>query len=121
MLPKKNRLRKSKDFDRVFKKSRPVFLNHLSIRSRNNGTDKSRIGFIVSNKINKLASRRNAVKRQLRACSKVLISQVKPGYDIIVVLKSDFSYPYQQSEIYDFLNKALNRAHVLKNDKKIIN
>lgn len=116
MLPKEHRLKKSRDFDKVFKKSRPVFTRNLSFRvltTYKSNENATRVGFVVSNKISKLASRRNAIKRQLRAIVLDLISQLKPGYDVIVILKSDFPYPYNQAEIKTQIEEGFKKAQIL--------
>jgi len=116
MLSKQNRLQKNREFQRVFKNSRPVSLNNLSIRIAKNFTKDQniRFGFVVSNKIDKRATRRNAVKRQLRETAGGLLSKLKPGYDIVVVLQRDFSFPYKQEEIKKQFVDGVRRAEILK-------
>jgi len=115
MLQKENRLNKTRDFEKVFKKTRPVFTKNLSIRIFPKNAPKSpfRAGFIISNKISKLATRRNALKRQLRQIVYDLISDLKPGYDVIVTVKSDFAYPYKQEEIKAQLVEIFKKANLL--------
>lgn len=111
MLKKENRLQKEKDFGRVFKNSRPISTEHLSIRARMIGGDKPvRFGFVISNKVNKLATRRNALKRQLREIARGLISELRTGYDVVVVVRSDFSFPYDQAQIRSELEAGLGKA-----------
>ena len=115
MLQKENRLNKTRDFEKVFKKTRPVFARNLSVRIFQKNASKLpfRAGFIISNKISKLATRRNALKRQLRQILHDLISELKPGYDVIVTVKSDFSYPYKQEEIKAQLIEIFKKANLL--------
>lgn len=120
MLPKNKRIRKDIEFQKVFKKSKPVFGANLSIRfsQRQANTDpNTRFGFIVSNKIDKRATRRNAIKRQLREVASDLISSVKSGYDVVVVLKCDFDYPYDQKVIKSQFSQLLKKAGLLKSEK----
>ena len=114
MLSKENRLQKDKDFSRVFKNTRPISTEHLSIRAnRLVGDKESRFGFVVSNKVNKLATRRNALKRQLREIVRSLISELATGYDVIVVVRTDFPFPYDQEKIMPELKGGLKRAGIL--------
>jgi len=121
MLQKQNRLQKDREFQRVFKNSRPIGMKNLSIRVASNNTREAniRFGFVVSNKIEKRSTRRNALKRQLRELSRGLISRLKPGYDVVVVIQKDFSFPYKQEEIKVQLETGLIKAgaFVNPNDK----
>ncbi|MFA5013611.1 MAG: ribonuclease P protein component [Candidatus Paceibacterota bacterium] len=85
MLPLKNRLKKKKDFEKVFKKGASTkgaifFLKAVFTQNQN-----TRIGFVVSKKISNKAVVRNKVKRRLRAIMRKLILQIKDGYDMIIV------------------------------------
>ena len=128
MLKKENRLQKEKDFQRVFKGSRPIYAENLvfrvvkqyavsSMQLAGNAANRkpqtanfSRFGFVISNKISKLATRRNALKRQLRAIIENEMTDIKTGYDIIIMVKSDFNYPYKQEEIREQVEKGLKIA-----------
>lgn len=112
MLPKNNRLSKPKDFDRVFKKTKPVFSEHLSLRCSLNNAE-SRIGFVVSNKVDKRSVRRNALKRQLRTIAQELLPNIAPA-NIVLIVKKDFDFPYDQKVIKSELSDLLRRAKLLK-------
>lgn len=114
MLPQENRVRKNKEFEQVFKKTKPVFTKNLTFRSvlRRNG--ETRFGFVISNKISKLATRRNSLKRQLRTISQSLISEIESGYDVVVVVKEDFSYPYKQEEIRKQVEEGFRKSGIIK-------
>jgi len=47
-----------------------------------------RIGFVVSNKVAKRANRRNKIKRQLRAIVRANLSDIQPGYDYLIIVRS---------------------------------
>ena len=116
MLKKENRLQKGRDFQKVFKSSRPVFIGNLSVRitQKPGGTMPSRFGFVVSNKVEKRSTRRNALKRRLRVAAREILPAVKSGLDIIVIVKSNFSYPYQLDEVREQLREALVKAKAFK-------
>ncbi|MEI8143338.1 MAG: ribonuclease P protein component [Candidatus Berkelbacteria bacterium] len=107
MLKKINRLSKDRDFSKVFKRARSFHGENLTLKIVSNTGRPSRFGFVVSNKINKRATRRNALKRRLRA---IMIDQIKVlgnGFDAIVLVKRDYLYPYQTAIIKEELTKLL--------------
>ncbi|MCD6271040.1 ribonuclease P protein component [bacterium] len=85
MLPKKHRLKKKKEFERVFKEGKAAKKDLLFIRFLKNNLETTRFGFIVSKKISKKAVVRNKVKRRLREAAREMLPKIKPGYDIVVV------------------------------------
>jgi ribonuclease P protein component len=115
MLQKQNRLRKDREFQRVFKNSRPINLANFSIRTAKNNTKEEnvRFGFVISNKIEKRSTRRNALKRQLREVSRGLISRLKPGYDVVVVIQKDFTFPYKKEEIKTQFEAGLKKSGII--------
>lgn len=65
-FPKKNRLLKSRDFQRVYRKGKWVANRELIINFEKHQDPNSRIGFTVSKKVSKRAVDRNRIKRQFR-------------------------------------------------------
>lgn len=115
MLPKNNRLKKDKDFQKIFKKAgKPQFFGNLSFRATKNFLPVTRFGFVISNKVHKNATRRNSLKRQLRKIARDLISELNPGYDVIVVVQKDFLYPYNQAEIKRQFEEGIKRIGMLE-------
>lgn len=116
MLKKENRLQKEKEFSRVFKGSRPIYTENLVLRFVKQPQvlkPDTRFGFVISNKINKLATRRNALKRQLRAVIQDQLSNIKVGYNVVITVKSDFDYPYYQDSIRKQVEEGLKKAGLL--------
>ena len=113
MLPKKNRLTKKNDFDRVFKKGISVFDYILGIKILKNNLPDSRFGIIVSNKISKKANERNKIKRQIRECLK----KINPNFSLKWVKKSHLFranyaqpvFPTNYSEQLKDINKTKNK------------
>lgn len=89
MLPRQNRLKKTKDFERVFKQG--LFINDkfIAFKAARNGLDVTRFGFVVSKKISKKAVIRNKIKRWLRAAVLPGLKDIKPGFDIAVMTKPE--------------------------------
>jgi ribonuclease P protein component len=114
MLNKKNRIQKNAEFTKIFKRSRPIVSGHLMIRSVfSNNSDNTRFGFVISNKIEKRATRRNLLKRKLRAIAQSLISEIKSGYSVVVIVRPGYIYPYSFDGLTQDLVSGLKKAGVL--------
>jgi ribonuclease P protein component len=87
MLPLKNRLKKKKDFDEVFKKGKGIEGFFLFLKIKNNGLEESRFGFIVSQKVSKKAVIRNKIKRRMRATIVSRKNFIKKGLDIVFMAR----------------------------------
>lgn len=111
MLAAANRLKKTSEFEKVFKRGRVVSSNFIRVRyAETRINNPIRIGFVVSNKVDKRASRRNAIKRRLRAISRSLISELKNGYDVIVFFQGkaegNIDYNVLEKSLVDAYKKA---------------
>lgn len=116
MLKIENRLKKKKEFDRVFRFSRPIYSQNFAIRfiKRTNADFPTRFGFVISNKIDKRSTKRNALKRQLREIVRGLISCFQSGYDVVVVVKQNFNFPYNHEEIKNQLEELFAKTNLLR-------
>jgi len=85
MLPKLNRLKKKKDFEKVFKLGRGAKLNFITLKFNENGLENSRFGFVVSSKVSKKAVVRNKIKRRMRESVKKKINNIKKGFDVVLI------------------------------------
>ncbi|TSC95016.1 MAG: ribonuclease P protein component [Parcubacteria group bacterium Licking1014_1] len=85
MIGTKNRLRKKRDFEAVFKKGRSFKESFLILRTAKNNLEPSRFGFIVSQKVSKKAVVRNKIKRRLREAVMSNIKNIKKGIDIVLI------------------------------------
>jgi len=74
----------------------------------------SRFGFVVSNKIDKRSSRRNGLKRRIRAVFERKLPEIRDGYDVVIQVKKSFDYPYNFTEIEAEVNEALPKMGILK-------
>lgn len=89
MLPTSNRLKKTKDFGRIYEQGVFVSEKFITFKYAKNGLKLSRFGIVVSNKISKKAVERNKIKRRLRASVRECLGKVKPGFDIVVMVKKE--------------------------------
>lgn len=85
MLAGANRLKKKKDFERVFKQGKGFREGFLSLRVAENSLKINRFGFIVGQKVSKKATVRNKVKRRLRELVKDSLPRTKQGLDIVLI------------------------------------
>ncbi|MBI2624723.1 MAG: ribonuclease P protein component [Candidatus Nealsonbacteria bacterium] len=100
MLPKANRLKKKKDFDRVFKEGRGVKSGSLFFKYAPSALACTRFGFAVGQKVSKKAAVRNKIKRRLREIAKKKLPEIKAAIDGVVVAQKG-------TENLDF--KSLNK------------
>ena len=116
MLPKVNRLKKNKEFERVFKKGQSFREGFLILRAVPNNLKNSRFGFIVSSKVSKKAVVRNKIKRWLRVA---ILSELKKVdktrelVDIIIIVKPGTIIKNFQ-EVQGVINKIFKKLENIK-------
>jgi len=136
MLEKKYRISKDKEYKKIFRKSkkfdtenlvfrvakRNVTSTDLSHRKNTEDSNKlkpnayglnSRFGFVVSNKIDKRAARRNGLKRRLRAVIGENLDTIKPGFDVVIMVKKQPKYPYKYEEIKSEVLEGIRRCGLI--------
>src|SRR3989344_5478377 len=86
-LNKKNRLKKKRDFEDVFKKGRAVKGSFLLIKYKKNDLGLPRFGFVVSAKVARKAAERNKIRRILSEAVKDRVAGLG-GHDIIIFAMS---------------------------------
>lgn len=85
MLPKINRIKKKNDFDLIFKKGLSYKEGLLILKTINNGLEKSRFGFITSQKVSKKATIRNKIRRRLSEIIRKESNNIKNGVDAVFI------------------------------------
>jgi len=118
MLPKNNRLKKRKDFQKVMRRGKGLREDFLFLKFLKNNLKVVRVGFIVSQKIAKKATQRNKIKRRLREGLREKLAQIKKGYDLIFIAQKGIEKK-KFSEIKEKIDQLLKRAKILKNDQKL--
>jgi ribonuclease P protein component len=112
MLPKKNRLLKREDFEKVKKEGKKFQGKFFGVLVLKTGGDFSRFGFIFSTKLTKKTVLRNRLKRIFREVIRGLLDKLSVGYDVIflgrkeVLDKSFF-------EISEETKRVLKKAGIL--------
>ena len=84
---KKEKICKSKDFEKIFSFGKKSFFNNFLVYTyeRNKEKDTTRLGIIVSKKTQKSAVIRNKFKRRIREIFRKNKIYIKRGYDILVI------------------------------------
>lgn len=112
-MEKQLSLRKNRDFERVYKKSKAFYNRDFTILVRNNGYKNPRFGFSISKKIGK-ANQRNKLKRRLREIVRLNYSSIN-NVDIVIIPKKhtvDFTYDHLRSSLEHIFNKAIKQKRI---------
>lgn len=112
MLPKNFRLKNKKDFDRVHKLGKFYRDKFIALKVKPNKLPDTRIGIIVGTKISKKAVMRNKIKRRIRAGLIEIIDKIKPGFDIVIMVRPEIIEKEYQ-EIFLSLKKLFSLAHLI--------
>lgn len=112
MLPRKNRLIKKKDFDKIYKRGKIIGGKFFLLRFLPNNLKTARIGFVISTRISKSAVKRNRLKRQLREIIRDKLSYVSFGYDLVISPRG-LSENYKPLELKEDLMQCLKKARLL--------
>lgn len=113
MLPKKYRISKDKEYKKIFRRSKKVDTENFVFRVAKNNLNVSRFGFVVSNKIDKRATRRNGIKRRLRTVVGENLDKIKLGFDVVILVKRPLNYPYNYKDIREELLKGLCKTALM--------
>ncbi len=115
VLPRANRLRKSKEFATVYKRGTRHTTPHLTVQALQaqgllaDCQAPTRFGISVSQKVSKRAVVRNRIKRQIRAACRQLLPKILPGWSIVISargLASECDYSQFLRELEQLLTKA---------------
>ena len=97
-LNKKNRLKKKKDFEGVFKGGKAVRGNFLFAKYLKNDLGFPRFAFIVSSKVSKKAVVRNRIRRVLSDISRTRLKEIGPVDAILIADKRIIEAPREKIE-----------------------
>jgi len=112
MLPLKHRLKKKKDFAKVYKKGKGFKQDFLFLKAVENGLENTRIGIVVSAKVAKKAVDRNLIKRRLREIMRKRIEGIKPGLDIVIITLKDIRGKTSFQAIEEVVDKLLLKTKI---------
>jgi ribonuclease P protein component len=89
MLPRKHRLTKDKEVVRVLRKGRAVITNLINVKALAGAEKTSRATVIVGLKVNKRSTKRNLIKRRLRAALQKFLPDFKAVVDLVIVAEPE--------------------------------
>lgn len=113
MLKQENRIRRDKEFDRVFKAGQSFYGKDLGFKLAKNDLKVSRFGILINTKVSKKAVVRNKIRRQLRAILYQKLPQILTGFDlVIIVLPQILDKKFE--EIEKLLLSGLSRLKIYK-------
>lgn len=85
----------------------------FTLRFWENGESLSKFAFIISKKINKKAVIRNKIKRSLARVLKEILTEIKPGYSFVFIVKKEI-LEKSQKEIEKNLKETFKINNLLK-------
>ncbi len=97
-LNKKNRLKRKKDFEGVFKQGKAARGNFLFAKYKKNDLSYPRLAFIVSSKISRKAVVRNRIRRVLSEISGAKLNELKPIDMMLIADKKIVEAPRDKIE-----------------------
>ncbi|MBU0597923.1 ribonuclease P protein component [Patescibacteria group bacterium] len=87
MLPRYQRVIKDSDWRRIHARGSAVHSSYFVVKKLPNKNKDSRFGISIGVKVSKQATRRNQIKRQLRAIIQQEAGRIKTSYDIIFIVR----------------------------------
>ena len=115
MLPEKNRLKSSKDIDKVFRQGKSSRSGFLFLKYAPNGLDVNRIAFSVGLKYSKSAVKRNRAKRLLRVAASNVIDKLRSGHDVVIYLKDATPEQIEDAPLEKMIKEAFQKANLFEN------
>ncbi len=109
MLSKQYRVKKFKDFQKLFDDGNFKSANSFYIKFIENEEEITKVSVVVPKKVAKLAVTRNRIKRQLSEIVRLNYKELKAGYNIIVICKDTVltkKYKELNDEWLDLIKKA---------------
>lgn len=120
-VERKYRLRKNRDFQRVYREGDSWVHPLLVLYALPNGLEHSRFGFSVGHRIGKAVTR-NRVKRLLREATRLRLPLIAQGWDLVFIARqplSDAAFHQVDGAIEELLRRAhLLEAPILDNEGK---
>lgn len=113
MLPKKYRLSKQKEFERVFDSGKKQTNLIFTLFFLKNNVNYSRFAFLVGKRVSKKAVERNRLKRIQREAVRKNIKTIKPGVDYVFLAKKNAINIRKTAKIWEEMTKALKKQRLL--------
>lgn len=104
MLPSQNRLKKKKDFERVFKRGKGFREDFLFLKVADNKLGISRFGFVVGKNISKKAVVRNRTRRRIAELVRLKSKNLRQGIDAVFV-----AFPGLEKKNFEGIEETVNK------------
>ena len=110
-------LKGNRSFRRMYAKGKSAASSTVVLYSRRNGSPENRLGLTVGTKVGK-AVRRNLVRRRLREIYRLHETELRRGFDMVIVARArSVGATYRELE-RDFLSACARLSLLEKEDKK---
>ncbi|MEI6144051.1 MAG: ribonuclease P protein component [Candidatus Berkelbacteria bacterium] len=109
MLNNINRLRKAGDIQKVFKFGKSARSANFSIRYNPNRVSNNRFAVVVGTKVDKRATRRNAIKRLVREVIRLNIQSIPTSFDIVLTAHKLANWPIKLADVQPELTELLQK------------
>lgn len=116
-FPSKFRIRKRAEFVQIQRDGAKIYCKHFLIIVRPSKSGDSRLGVVVTRKLDKRAVRRNRLKRQLREIFRLNRSNLRSPLDIVIIARRG-SLALKYWEIENEILGQLARKGYLKSDSE---
>ena len=112
MIKRQYRFRGHRALGRVYKngvsaRTQPILIKYLP-----NNRDYSRFAVVVSKKVSKSAPKRNRIRRRIYELVRLEYDNLKPGYDIVIVVFDASLAEISGSELSDLFQKLISRTEL---------
>lgn len=114
MLPFQNRLTKKRDIEAVFRHGNFFSFGDISLKISENKLRETRIGIVVGLKFSKKAIERNRVKRQIREIVHARLSEIRDGFDIILMPKKSEKRRLDRNDLEKSIEEAFKKSNLIK-------
>jgi ribonuclease P protein component len=105
MLPLKNRIKKKKDFEKLFQEGSSYLGRFFILKTLKNEFSFPRFAFIVSIKVDKSAVKRNKIRRRLRESVRPLLPFIKKNTDVVFIAKKEI-----KEKDFNMIKEEVNKA-----------
>jgi len=109
MLNNVNRLRKTREIQKVFKTGRSFKSATFSIRYISNRLNLNRFAVVVGTKVDKRATRRNALKRRMREVIRLNLQSLPNSFDVVLTAHKLANWPLKLADINSELTELLKK------------
>ena len=106
------RLKKSSDYDSVQARARRWQSKHFLILIAPAQTELSRLGIIITKKIDKRATRRNTLRRKIRECFRKNREKLTKAVDLVIIARRD-SVGLLSKDLYEEILSLLAKAKAI--------